>query len=277
VVNVGNQFGCITKDSVAITVVRPFTLKSVTDTFVCAGSSVQLKGSGADMYKWINNTSGLSNTSIANPLATPLANAQYTLVGYDKYGCFTDTARVNIAVQPLPTVNAGADVEILANTPYQLQATGSSDIKQWNWSPPEYLSCANCAAPITIPKAQMNYVVTVKNQYGCAAMDTVRITLQCSQDYVFIPNTFTPNRDGKNDMFYVKGRGVGFIKSMRIYSRWGDLVFEKTNFAIDDRAAGWNGFYKGQLVPIGSYVYFVELACDGGEPFSRKGTITVVY
>ena len=101
--------------------------------------------------------------------------------------------------------------------------------------------------------------------------------MQCSQGFVYIPNTFTPNRDGKNDVFYVKGRGVGLIKSMKIFNRWGEMVFEKTNFEIDDRSAGWNGFYKGMLAPVGTYVYFAEMECEGEEPFSMKGTVTIVY
>jgi gliding motility-associated-like protein len=276
ILTVGNEFGCTSKDSVDITVARPFKITATKDASVCAGSFIQLKADGAASYKWINYTTGLNSTSVSNPTASPVTDVQYTVVGYDAYGCFTDTALVNLAVRPLPFVNAGPDVEVLANTEQQLQATGSNDVTQWNWSPPDYLSCDNCAAPVTKPKTKIDYVVTVKNQYGCAASDTVQVKLQCSQGYVYIPNTFTPNSDSKNDVFYVKGRGVGMIRSMKIFNRWGEMVFEKMNFAIDDRSAGWNGYYKGLPAPIGSYVYFVEMQCEG-EAFTMKGTVTVIY
>jgi gliding motility-associated-like protein len=277
VVTVTNQFGCTNKDSVDITVAKPFKITAPADTSVCSGSNIQLRANGASSYRWINYTTGLSNTTISNPSAILSANARYTVVGYDIYGCFSDTANINVTVRPLPSVSAGPDVVVLANTEQQLQAIGSNDVTQWNWSPPDYLNCTNCAAPVTKPKSKINYVVTVKNQYGCAASDTKQIKLQCSQGFVYIPNTFTPNRDGKNDVFYVKGRGVGMIKSMKIFNRWGEMVFENKNFAIDDRSAGWNGYFKGVPAPIGSYVYFAEMQCEGEQPFSMKGTVTVVY
>ena len=277
IVTVSNQFGCTNFDSVEITVAHPIMISAPKDSFVCAGSNLQLRVSGASSYKWIEYTTGLNNTAISDPLASLSSDAQYTVVGYDAYGCFSDTAKINIAVKPLPTVSAGADVEVLANTTQQLQAVGSNDVIQWNWSPADYLSCTNCPAPTTTPKTKMNYVVSVKNEYGCVASDTIQVKLQCSQGFVYIPNTFTPNRDGKNDVFYVKGRGVGTIKSMKIFNRWGEMVFEKTNFEIDDRSAGWNGFYKGMLAPVGTYVYFAEMECEGEEPFSIKGTVTIVY
>jgi gliding motility-associated-like protein len=274
---VTNQFGCTNKDSVDITVAQPISITAPRDTFVCAGSAIQLKAGGASTYKWINNTSGLSNVTIANPMALTSADIQYTVVGYDNYGCFTDTASVNLAVRPVPTVNAGPDVELLANTEQQLQAVGSSDVIQWLWTPSDYLSCTNCSSPVTQPKTKINYVVTVKNQYGCQASDEVQIKVQCSQGYIYIVNSFTPNNDGKNDVFYIKGKGVGIVKSLKIFNRWGEMMFAKTNFPIDDRSAGWDGYYKGQLAPIGTYVYFAEFQCEGEQPFTQKGVVTIVY
>jgi PKD repeat protein len=209
IVKVDNSFGCSVLDSVALQVVKPFTLNYARDTFVCKGSSVQLRGSGATSYQWINNTTGLNNLRIDKPVATPFSSTTYTVVGFDAYQCFTDTAAINVVVQALPTVNAGTDVQILANTPYQLQATGSNDVKVWKWSPEDFLSCTNCPSPITTPRREMDYTVNVKNEFGCEAKDTIHIKLECSQSYVFIPNTFTPNHDGKNDAFAISGRGVG--------------------------------------------------------------------
>jgi gliding motility-associated-like protein len=277
IVKVDNSFGCSALDSVVLNVVKPFKLSYAKDTFVCKGSSVQLRTAGATSYQWINNTVGLNDLRTNRPVATPFSSTTYTVVGFDAYQCFTDTGVINVAVQPLPTVNAGADVQILANTPHQLQAAGSNDVKVWKWSPEDFLSCVNCPSPITTPRREMDYIVSVKNEFGCEAKDTIHIKLECSQGYVFIPNTFTPNHDGKNDVFAVTGRGVGMIKSLRLFNRWGEMVFERTNFAIGDAAGSWNGLHKGVPVPFGSYVYFVELECDGGEPFTKKGTVTVVY
>lgn len=63
---------------------------------------------------------------------------------------------------------------------------------------------------------------------------------------------------------------------MRIYNRWGEIVFEKKNFYPNDMSAAWNGKLKGVDVPVGAYVYFAEMECSMGENFQRKGTVTLV-
>ncbi|MGZ8558306.1 MAG: gliding motility-associated C-terminal domain-containing protein [Chitinophagaceae bacterium] len=134
-----------------------------------------------------------------------------------------------------------------------------------------------CPSPETKPRKPVDYIVTVKNRFGCAASDTVSVKLECAENFVFIPNSFTPNQDSKNDVFYIRGKGIGIIKSLLIFNRWGELIFEKRNFSIDDRAFGWDGKHRGNLVPAGAYVYFAEMQCDNGEPIIKKGTVTVVY
>jgi gliding motility-associated-like protein len=248
-----------------------------TSTFVCTGNSVQLHASGAATYRWTDMNRELSDTTIANPVATPNSSTRYTVTGYDAYQCFTDQAKVEVTVFPRPTVNAGQDIEMLTGDTRRLQPTSSNDVKEWKWSPGDYLSCANCATPTILPRKPMTYTVSVKNEYGCENSDTVHIKLLCSDAYIFIPNGFTPNNDQKNEVFYIKGKGVSIVKSMRIFNRWGALMFEKKNFYIDDRSSAWDGKYNGKLVPTGSYVYVTEMQCDGGDVFTRQGTVTVIY
>ncbi|MGN6163788.1 MAG: PKD domain-containing protein [Flavisolibacter sp.] len=276
-VEVANEFGCKKMDSIQLTVVQPLRLITVQDTFVCKDNSVQLNVQGANAYQWINNTSGLNNTKINNPVASPSFDIAYTVVGRDAYNCFRDTATIKVAVKPLPYVKAEQDVQMLAAESHQLTATASSDVAKWFWSPDLYLSCTNCPSPIAQPRTPIDYIVTVKNQYGCTAADTVSVKLACSENFVFIPNSFTPNNDGKNDLFYIKGKGISIIKSLLIYNRWGEIIFERKNFNIDDKAAAWDGKFKGLIVPPGSYVYFAEMQCEMGQPIIKKGTVTVLY
>jgi gliding motility-associated-like protein len=268
--------GCTNKDSISITVGQPVQVQLPAAFDLCQGNTAQLTASGAASYQWIGNVAGLNNTGIANPVVLPPTTSVYTVVGTDQYNCFHDTARVTITVRDLPTVNAGSDLQVPGNMPYQLTAAGSPDVTSWRWSPADGLSCADCPSPVLTPKMEMQYVVTVRNQWGCTAADSLLVKLDCATDHVYFPNAFTPNRDGKNDAFYVLGSGVKTVRYLRIYSRWGDLVFERTNFAINDRAAGWNGLIKGQPVDSGTYVYVAELECSSGYLFTRKGTVTVV-
>jgi gliding motility-associated-like protein len=275
-VEVTSAFGCKKSDSIALVVAQPFRLTGVRDTFVCAGSTVQLRAQGASSYRWISNTTGLSSSTIADPVVRTTADATYTVVGYDAVSCFTDTMRAVVAVKPLPTVSAGPDIEMLAAETRQVQGTASPDVVRWKWTPETYLSCTNCPAPFTSARTPMEYTVTVHNKFGCTATDMVAVKLQCSEEFVYIPNGFTPNGDGSNDRFYIKGKGIGIIKSLVIYSRWGQPVFERHNFNIDDVSAAWDGRFQGMPLPAGSYVYMAEMQCPNGQPIMKKGTVTLI-
>lgn len=275
-VEVTNAFGCKRTDSASITVAKPFRINLVPDTHVCYGSTVQLPATGADSYQWINSITGLSSTTVNAPLASPIANTTYTVVGYDRYNCFTDTAKVNVEVKPLPWVKAPENMELPTGSEVDLPTTASNDVLQWTWSPVDYLDCARCSNPVSRPRSDIDYIVTVKNQFGCLSSDTVSLKLVCAKGFVYIPNAFTPNNDKKNDVFYVKGRGIRSVKSMRVFNRWGEVVFETANVEIDDITKGWNGMYKGREAESAAYVYFIELICDTGEIFSRKGTVTLI-
>ena len=275
-VTVTSNKGCTNTNSVIAKVVRPMQVQLPANLFVCSGSSLQLQASGTVAYKWIGTTAGLSNTSISNPVARPAATMQYTVVGTDAFQCFNDTAVVQVTVHPLPTVNAGPDVELLTGSPHQFAPVVSSDVIAYSWTPNNYLSCSNCATPEAKPMQPMEYTLTVTNGAGCKASDAVAIQLLCSESRVYIADAFSPNNDGKNDLFTIKGQGIRNVKYLRVYNRWGELVFERSNFEVGDVNSAWNGKYKGQLVPSGSYVYFAEMSCNE-QTFTRKGTVTVVY
>jgi len=131
-------------------------------------------------------------------------------------------------------------------------------------------------APEVKVSEPMVYKVTVTNSAGCTASDTVSIGMLCGESRVYIPNAITPNHDGNNDVFLLQGTGIKSIKHLRIYSRWGEILFERQNFSIGDRNAAWDGTFKGLMVPAGSYVYTIEMTCNE-KIFSQKGTVTVIY
>ena len=270
-----NQFGCTNKDSVRLRVLKPFTVHLPSDSFVCKGSTLTLAVSGAASYQWINSA-GISDLYSAAPVLSPAVSSTYTVVGYDDGHCFTDTASVRIDIKALPTINAGPDIEALTGNPVPLQANGSTDIVHFNWSPADQLNCSNCASPVAQPRGNTSYIVTASNQWGCTVADTVLVKLTCDQRYIAIPNAFTPDNNSRNDVFYIRGKGVRMVRSFRVYGRWGELVFEKKQIAIDDPAAGWNGTLKGQPAPAGAYVYFAELICDTGELFERRGSVLLL-
>ncbi len=176
-----------------------------------------------------------------------------------------------------PTVNAGADVTISAGASVQLQPNASTDVVSYAWSPAFQLSCTHCISPIATPKTTTTYKVTASNVIGCATTDDVTITILCTGNNVFIPNTFTPNGDGINDMFYPRGTGLFSIKSLRIFNRWGNMVFAKTNMTPNDASQGWDGKSNGKQVLADVYTYMAEVYCENNTLITINGNVTVVY
>ena len=267
-----NQYGCTATDSDRVFVVRPFSLRLPSDTFVCTGSNVLLEPEGGYTYRWIAGVSG-SDSAASAIRVNPAAGTSYTVVASDSDRCFADTATVNVAVEPLPTVQAVPVGTLPAGNSVTLQVTGSADVTSWEWSPADYLSCTDCNSPLSTPQSSITYTVTGKTQYGCTASDSLRIQLICMEDRVSVPNTFTPNNDGFNDVFYPRGKGVRVISSFLIFNRWGNTVFERHNIPLDDAASGWDGKLNGADQPTGSYVYALQIVCDTGDIFALKGTV----
>jgi gliding motility-associated-like protein len=268
-------FGCRNKDSIQVQVARPFAI-TLADTAVCRGSSVQLSATGANHYKWIAGAS-LDNANIGNPLAAPLISGQYQVVGYDAYNCFTDTAIATVTVHNLPVVNTIADTVLLAGNTLTLQTKGSADVVNYRWFPPLYLNCATCASPVSTPRTALTYTVTAATIYGCKSKDSVTIGLRCAESAVFIPNTFTPNKDRRNDLFYPRGKGIKIVKFFRIYNRLGEMVFERRNFELNDPVQGWDGSYSGNSLANSLFNYTAEMICDAGDTLMLKGTVLLLH
>jgi gliding motility-associated-like protein len=271
-VTVTGTNGCKRLDSVLVTVIDPFTMNLPLDTFVCIGDSIQLDPSGAYHYQWIGG-SPISDPGSATPWVYPLVNTTYTVVGTDRYGCFSDTGSVSVDVEPLPSVQTVGSLTIPAGNTVTLEAIGSANVTHWSWSPAVHLSCSDCASPAATPDSNMVYTVTAYTQYGCASTDTVRINLVCHEENVVIPTAFTPNNDGINDYFYPMGKGAKIVSSFLIYGRWGNLVFERHNIPLNDISNAWDGKAGGIEQPVGAYIYFLEIICDTGDKFTKKGTV----
>ena len=271
-----NTFGCSNTNSVSIVVVHPGKVSIAPAAMVCIGNSVRLEATGAASYQWIQNTTGLSNTAIPVPSASPVVTTLYTVVGTDADNCFSDTGRIRVVVQPLPVVDAGPAALINAGTEHLLQTASSNDVIKWSWSPAQSLSCSDCASPVAKPTEPVVYTATVSNAAGCTASDSVSISLLCSDSRIFIPAAFSPNNDGVNDRFVMRGEGVRLVNHLSIFNRYGKVIFERNNFPMGDRNASWDGRYKGEMVPVGVYVYIATLSCNE-KIFTKKGTITVVY
>ncbi|HEX6429326.1 MAG TPA: PKD domain-containing protein [Niastella sp.] len=270
-----SEHGCVKSDTVHVRVRQPFTMQVQPGDTICAGEQVRLGASGADQYQWIPVT-GLDNTRVASPKASPSTTTVYTVVGSDNDHCFTDTGRVTIEVYPIPQIFAGHDTTVNTGNTIQLTPTYSKDVSSINWTPSSGLSCTNCATPMAEIKGSVTYRVTASNQGGCTASDDITISSVCNGNNYFIPNTFSPNGDGVNDIFFVRGKGLYNIHSLRVFNRWGQLVFEKRNFMANDQAAGWDGKINGKIADMDVYVYIVDIICDNSNIVPYKGNVALI-
>lgn len=270
-----SALGCNAIDTVVVTVNQPVTVNVSPSDSVCIGQSVQIIASGAAIYNW-TPASGLSNSKIANPMASPTTTTNYQVIGSDNKYCFFDTGYVNITVFNYPSLNVGPDVTINVGSSYQITGSGSSDIISMAWLPVKGLSCTDCLSPLATPINTTNYVLTAVNNGNCATSDSIRITVVCNDANFFVPNTFSPNGDGVNDVFYVRGKGLNIIPSLTIFNRWGQIVFQKRDFAANDPSAGWDGTINGQKAPIDVYVYTLEIICDNSSLIPFHGNITLI-
>jgi gliding motility-associated-like protein len=137
------------------------------------------------------------------------------------------------------------------------------------WDPPTGLSCLFCQNPTATPTESMWYFVTVTNANGCSLIDSTFIDVDPSSS-IYVPNIFSPNKDGNNDIYLVQGKGIQ-VFDLSIYNRWGQKVFES-----DDIEKGWDGTKEGTILNQGVFVYDLKVLFYTGKTFEQTGNITIV-
>jgi gliding motility-associated-like protein len=267
-------------DSIVVTTLRsrpPLVVSINGPTQVCIGQQATFTalasgGTGSNYtYSW--QAGGIVGGSLTLPIT---AN---TVVGVSvSDGCTKPNATgvLNITAVPLPGVNMPSDTSVMFGSVITLRPNYSGNIVRYRWSPPTQLSCTNCANPVATIRQQQTYTLTVENSAGCSTTASIDIRILCAAENVFLPNTFTPNADGVNDVWYPRGGGITGIRYLRVFNRWGQLVFERTNFNADDRSAGWNGTFKGVVLPPDVFVYSMGITCNNGQPLELKGNVMIV-
>jgi gliding motility-associated-like protein len=232
------------------------------DTLVCAFNEAELFAMGGDAYIWSN---GQTASSI---IVAPGETTIYQVVALS--GICSDTSMITVEAIPLPQIVTNSDTTISLGGQVQLFATGGVN---YSWSPAVDLSCTSCANPIAIPSESITYCVEALSDRGCSDTTCVRIEVIDECETFFIPNAFAPERGGDalNDCFRPFGEECFASMRMRVFDRWGELVFESTDFE-----SCWDGNYQGKKVNSGVFVYYFDAVLINGDPFYRKGNVTVI-
>jgi len=165
------------------------------------------------------------------------------------------------------TCNAGGHKKMCAGESVQL-GTDADTRRQYRWSPAVGLSDSTAAKPLASPTETTTYTLYVIDEFVQESYDTVTVEVMYCD--IFIPNIFSPNGDGQNDVLYVRGQGIEQLTFV-IYNRWGQKVFE-----TKDPNHGWDGTINGKPAETGVYVYHVNAVLHDGMTVSRHGDVTLV-
>lgn len=172
-VTITDELGCAVTKKISVRVNQPPVTIVSSDTVICAGDSAALSVSGGTSYRW-SPALGLSCTDCAQPKAAPPISTTYYTTTTNMFGCSTiDSVRVNIA--PPLVVTLTQDTTICKNSSVKLEARGGVE---YRWSPPDGLSCINCASPTALPEQSTTYYVLITGEYGCTTIDSVRVNVQ---------------------------------------------------------------------------------------------------
>ncbi|WP_438946208.1 T9SS type B sorting domain-containing protein, partial [Sediminibacterium sp.] len=263
---------CQARDSVRIRVV-PYPRVSVgPDTVICFGTRLNLPANiVGSSFQW-SPTNSMINGNTLNPLAGPSRTTAYTLTVSDTLGCnkpVTDT--IIVRVVPPVEVNAGSDTVALPDQPLQLNASGNGS---FSWTPFTGLSDPTVANPILTLAAgtdSITYRVRVTGEAGCYGEDDITVRVFSGGPQLFIPTAFTPNADGRNDVLRPVAVGITQLVYFSVFNRWGQQIFY-----TNELNKGWDGTFKGEPQPAGTYVFQAEGIDYLGNRVYKKGTAVLI-
>jgi gliding motility-associated-like protein len=250
---------------------------------ILPGGTAILTASGNGI--WTQQTGNPGNSNITDPGAPNTTVTSFSQAGIYNYvwtnpsGC-ADT--VNVIVSPRQD---STTIKLDPNRDSVLQPGQTVTYcviggKVVRWEPNIGLSCNDCpCVEITAEGDSTNYTVTVLDSFDCEHLLQFIIYLlpiRCDTSSIFIPNAFSPNNDKVNDIWLVRCPEINNIPTINkmhlgVYNRWGQKVFESF-----DVRYGWDGTFKGELLPPDVYGYFLEAECVGGDTFFMKGNVSLM-
>lgn len=267
--------GCTTRD--AVTLYQPSALAlglAAINPARCHGEfsgSFEVSASGgAPPYEFTLDGQNYQ----ASPRFDNLPAGDYTLTVRDAEACLL-YRNVSVGEPPPLRIEAGEAVEVELGYDVQLQALAYGNGLAYSWQPAEGLSCTDCPSPVLRPLQGGWYTVWVEDENGCTAADSVKVSLS-EERPVYIPNAFSPNGDGRNDHFAAYPGPAGRqVISMKVFNRWGALVFAQENLSSGIPVLGWDGMFRNQPAPSGVYTYVIEVEFIDGSRSRYSGSVSL--
>ncbi|MBL0183580.1 MAG: gliding motility-associated C-terminal domain-containing protein [Chitinophagaceae bacterium] len=263
---------CQRTDSITINVKHKPVADAGKDTTICYKTNALLVGnatnlSGTVNYLW-SPPDSLNTPNAAITVARIDTTRKFTLTVTDNYGCnFSVSDSMWVYMMPPLVVFAGNDTNAIKGRPHQLLASGGSN---YVWSPAGPLNNPFIANPLATLYYDTYFTVTVTDAIGCTDDDDVFIKVYEGPNY-YVPNAFSPNGDGLNDIFRPIPVGIQSTTYFRVFDRFGSLMFE-TNKWMD----GWDGMHKGKKASSGTYVWMIKGMDKNGRVVEMQGTVILL-
>jgi gliding motility-associated-like protein len=257
---------CVTSSTaVTISLTNNLTLVQGLDTTICNGASfTRTLVSNASNFSW-TPTTGVGNPAGISTSLSPTSTTTYTITA-STLNCSLQRS-ITITVVSGATVNAGPDAIIIEGDRYQMSATGTAG--NYTWTPATGLSSATVLNPVASPATTTNYVLRVVTTNGCTASDNMVLTVI---PYCVKPlNAFTPNGDGINDKWLITNGNCLISASVEVFNRYGSSVYQSNDYKND-----WQGTYKGENLPDGTYYYIIKYHLINGASQVLKGNVTIL-
>ena len=228
----------------------------------------------------------LASTSFAGNCATitHIARNQnvtnvvaYVNSGLTPFENNTANNKTSVSYVPFSIRFNPTQIDVYRGDPTTLQPINSGDkATTIVWTPSKGLSCSNCLTPVLTTNTNTLLKIVGTTALFCKDSATLQVNAY-HRSHIALPNAFSPNGDGLNDVIYViAGKDVKQVKQFQVFNRWGQKMFERTNGKTNDISFGWNGYYNGQLVAQGTYVYQIVIELLTGELEIHKGNISVI-
>lgn len=263
---------CTRNDDIWVKILHKPVAYAGKDTTICYKTIALLKGvatnlSGAVNYAWTPAaTVTPSNAAIA--VAKPDTTQNYTLTVTDNYGCnFSVSDDILVKMRPPVPAYAGNDTNAVMGVPHQLFGSGG---KNYYWSPSTPLNNPFAQNPLATLYNDTRFTLLVTDDIGCSNTDDVFIKVYQGPTY-YLPNAFSPNGDGLNDIFKPIPVGISVTQYFSIYNRNGELVFENNQWL-----QGWDGTIKGKKAAAGTYVWLIKGIDRYGKIVEKKGTVLLI-
>lgn len=233
----------------SVSVIPKPTAKATGNTTICSGDHTQLGASGGASYSWSPGKT-LSDSTVANPVASPTDTTTYKVTVTDASGC-SDTASVTVNVLKNPVASAGSNKVIFEGQSVRLTATAEYS-NVFSWTPATGLSDPNILNPIASPTDDITYTLHATSTQNCGtASSSVFVKVYKK---ITIPTSFSPNNDGINDYWNIDALVTYPQCILTVFNRYGQQVFRSVGYGKP-----WNGKYNGQPLPDGTYYYILDL------------------